>query len=134
MSNQNREFMLRWYDEVWNNENENAIDEMMHPEGKAHGLGVDPVIGIAGFKTFYNAFRKDYEQIKVTVDKTLLDGDYAVTLCEVTAVHSATGKPINFSGTSIAEIRDGKIVTAWNYFDFLSLNIQIGKITPKQLL
>jgi len=125
--------MLRWYNEVWNNDNESAIDEMFHHEGKAHGLGADAVIGIAGFKTFYNAFRKDYKQVHVTVDKTLLDGDYAVTLCEVKAIHRATGKPISFSGTSIADIRDGKIVTAWNYFDFLSLNIQIGKISPEQL-
>ncbi len=35
MSNQNKETMLRWYNEVWNNGNENAIDEMMHADAKA---------------------------------------------------------------------------------------------------
>jgi ketosteroid isomerase-like protein len=134
MPHQNAEFMLRWYNEVWNKENENAIDEMFHPEGKAHGLGAEPVIGAAGFKVFYNAFRKDYKQVHITVDKVLVDGDYAVALCDVKAVHRTSDKPIRFSGTSIAEIRDGKLVNAWNYFDFLSLNIQIGKILPEQLV
>ena len=134
MSNQNEEFMLRWYEEVWNNNNENVIDEMMHPEAEAFGLGAEPLIGPAGFKPFYNAFNNAYSDVNVTVDKIFTDGNYVISLCTVKALHKETGKPVSFTGTSIAFMDNGKIKIAWNHFDFLTLNLQTGKIKEEQLL
>ncbi|HEY2580669.1 MAG TPA: ester cyclase [Mucilaginibacter sp.] len=126
-------FMTRWYDELWNNANENVIDEMLHPNVKAHGLWAEPIVGKEQFKQFYKAFRKDYGNIKVVIEKNLMDGNYLVSLCSVKGIHNDTGKPIEFFGTSIALVEDGLLVEGWNCFDFLTLNIQNGKIKPEQL-
>jgi predicted ester cyclase len=134
MSNQHKESMLRWYNEVWNNSNENVIDEMMHPEAKAYGLGAEPLIGPSEFKPFYNAFNNAYSGIKITVDNVFVDGDYVISLCTAKAIHKQTGKPVNFTGTSIALMENGQIKIAWNHFDFLTLNLQTGKIKEEQLL
>lgn len=134
MSDQNKKFIHRWYDEVWNKSNEGAIDEMFHPEGKAYGLGGEPLVGTEGFKSFYKTFKNDYEDIRVSIDNTLTDGDYVTILARVNATHKDTGKPVNFSGASIALVKDNQLMSGWNYFDFLTLNLQIGKITPEQLL
>jgi len=134
MSNQHKEFMLRWYDEVWNNSNESAIDEMMHPEAKAFGLGADPLIGPGEFKPFYKAFNDAYSNVNVTVDKLFVDGDHVIALCTVKATHKETGKPISFTGSSIALMENGQIKLAWNHFDLLTLNLQTGKIKEEQLL
>jgi hypothetical protein len=134
MANKNEEFILRWFGEVWNNSNEAAIDEMLHPEAQAFGLGRDPIIGPAGFKPFYKAFNDAYSGVNVAVDKVFVDGDYVISLCTVKATHKETGKPINITGTSIALMENGQIKTAWNHFDFLTLNLQTGKIKPEQLV
>ena len=134
MNNQANNFMVRWYDELWNNENESTIHEMLHPGAKAFGLGAELVVGPDEFKIFYREFKSAYFNIKVTVDKTFSNGSYEIALCTVNAVHNETGKPVCFTGTSIAEVENGRMIKAWNHFDFLGLNIQTGKIKPEWLV
>jgi predicted ester cyclase len=134
MSDQHKESMLRWYNEVWNNGDENVIDELMHPQAEAFGLGDVPLIGPSEFKPFYKAFNKAYAGINAEVDKVFTDGDYVICLCTIKAIHKATGKPVKFTGTSIARMENGQIMSAWNHFDFLTMHLQTGKIKPKQLV
>ncbi|HTD99827.1 MAG TPA: ester cyclase [Mucilaginibacter sp.] len=134
MNHEKSDTVRRWYDEVWNNNNESAIHELMHTEANAFGLGANAIIGPAGFKPFYDEFKNAYSAIHVTVDKTLVDGDHVTAMCTVTATHKQTGNPVKFSGVSVTTIQNGQITCGWNYFDFLTLNLQIGKITPEQLI
>jgi predicted ester cyclase len=41
---------------------------------------------------------------------------------------AASNSPVEFTGISIVRIRDGQIVEAWNNFDFMSMNQQIGAL------
>ena len=38
MSEANKLLLRRWFDQVWNQQSEAAIDEMFSPEGKSHGF------------------------------------------------------------------------------------------------
>jgi hypothetical protein len=38
MSEANKLVVTRWFEEVWNRKSEAAIDQMFHPDGKAHGF------------------------------------------------------------------------------------------------
>jgi predicted ester cyclase len=134
MNHEKSDTVRRWFDEVWNKNNESAIGELMHTEANAIGLGADAVIGPKGFKPFYDAFNSAYSAIHVAVDKTLVDGDYVTAMCTVEATHKQTGNRVKFAGASVMIIKNGQITKAWNYFDFLTLNLQIGKITPEQLI
>ena len=134
MEIQKQAFMHRWYNELWNNSNENVIDEMLHPDCKAYGLGAEPIYGREQFRLFYKAFRTAYTDIRVIIEKNFIDGDYLISLCGVKGTHQDTGKPIDILGTSIARIEDGQIVEAWNCFDFLTMNLQTGKINADQLV
>jgi predicted ester cyclase len=134
MENANKDFMLRWYNEVWNKGNEDIIDEMFHPDGIAFGLGDDHLRGPDGFKKFYKLFKKVLSNFNITVDRVLLDGNFATAMCTVKAMETKTGKPVNFSGVSISEVIDGQLMNAWNYFDFLTLNVQLGNINSEHLL
>jgi predicted ester cyclase len=133
MSQQNVDFIHRWYAEVWNNKNEDAIDELLHPEVKVYGLGAEALVGPGAFKPFYRNFLQEFGDVRVDILKTIAEGNYITALCNVTATHIKTGKPVAFTGTSIGEIIDGKLLTGWNHFDFLTMYIQIGKIMPEQL-
>jgi len=50
----------RWFDEVWNNKDEAAIDRMFAGDGVGHGLGAEPIVGPENFKTFHRAFVSAY--------------------------------------------------------------------------
>ena len=130
------EVVHRWFEEVWNKGREEAIDEMFATDGIAHGLVGDngqELQGPADFKPFFRKFRDAFPDIQITIEDCITEGDKATVRCRVMANHTgdglgiaATGKPVEFEGISIVRVRDGKIVEAWNNFDFLSLNQQIG--------
>ena len=138
MSDANRALVHRWFEEVWNKGRVDAIDEMFASDGIAHGLPADsgqPLRGSDGFKAFHQKFRGAFPDIVVTVEDTVVEGDKVAARCHVRARHTgdslglaATHQPIEISGMTIARVKGGKIVEAWNNFDFLSLYQQIGAI------
>jgi steroid delta-isomerase-like uncharacterized protein len=126
----------RWFEEVWNKGREEAIDELFSDEGIAHGLvgeNGQELRGPAEFISFFRKFRGAFPDIQVTIEDCITEGDKAAVRCRVQASHTgeglgiaATGRPVEFEGMSIVRVREGKIVEAWNNFDFMSLNQQIG--------
>jgi len=136
MSKEGRALIHRWFEEVWNKGREDAIDEMFAADGVAHGLadGHDQKLrGPDGFKPFFRKFREAFPDLQVVVEDSITEGDLVAARCTVRGNHTgnslgvaATNKPVEFTGMTIARVRDGKIVEAWNNFDFMSLYQQIG--------
>jgi predicted SnoaL-like aldol condensation-catalyzing enzyme len=123
----------KWFQEVWNNGREDVIGELMADQAIAHGI-TDAINdrGPEGFRRFYQKFRTDFSDIYVATDKIMRDEDLEVAHCHVTATHAESGTPVSFSGMTMARIVDGKIIEAWNYFDFLGMYQQLGmELAPK---
>jgi steroid delta-isomerase-like uncharacterized protein len=122
-----------WFDSVWNKQDESAIDRLLHPQAIAHGLGPQPIRGPEQFKTFSRAFKTAFANIKIHVERTVVQGDTVVALCHVTGKHNgdslggpASGREVDFWGTTIFRFNGGQIVEGWNTFDFLTMYQQIG--------
>ena len=140
MSNANRELVESWFDQVWNTGDEGAIDRLMSPTAKLYGLPSpdgEAVVGPAGFKPIFHAFREAFPDIRIRVMRTICEGDMVACHCAVTGTHRGAGlgvapsnAPIEIYGVAIAVIRDGQIREAWNCFDFLSLYQQVGMLPP----
>jgi steroid delta-isomerase-like uncharacterized protein len=138
MSEENKALLQRWFDEVWNNGRAEAIDEMFAADGIAHGLSDDPgnsMRGPSGFKPFHQTFRGAFPDIEVVIEDMIAEGDKVAARCSVRGKHSgdhlgiaASNAPVDFTGMCIVRISDGKIVEAWNNFDFMRMNKQIGII------
>ena len=126
--------MRTWFEEVWNQGREDTIDRLFATDGLAHGLpGGVSLRGPEAFKPFFHSFRGAFPDIRIEVLRTVTEGDMVAIHCRVKGTHkgdtmgiSATGKTTDFSGMCIARVRDGKIVEAWNSFDFLSFYQQLG--------
>ena len=128
MRNVTSTVLNKWFNEVWNNGNESAIDELMTKEAYAHGIPApDQVKGPEGFKQFFHDFRNQFHDIKIDVDDVVSQDDIESARTVVHAVHTATGKNVTFEGICMARIEDGKIAEAWNNYDFLSLHQQLGQ-------
>jgi steroid delta-isomerase-like uncharacterized protein len=138
MRSESMEVLHRWFEEVWNKGREEAIDEMFAEEAVAHGLVDDDGEELRGprdFKPFFRKFRDAFPDIQVVIEDCVTEGDKAAARCRVVAKHTgdglgvaATHKPVEFTGMTIIRVQNGQIVEAWNNFDFLSLNQQIGVI------
>jgi steroid delta-isomerase-like uncharacterized protein len=138
MSKENEAFIRRWFEEVWNKGREEAIDEMFGEEAVAHGLSDEsgqPLRGPGEFKPFFRRFRDAFPEIEVRVEDTVSEGDRVAARCAVRGRHrgdtlgfAATDKPVEFAGITIVRISEGKIVEAWNHFDFMSMYTQLGAL------
>ena len=126
----------RWFEEVWNKGREDAIDEMFAEDGVAHGLSDaagQELRGPGDYKPFFHSLRGAFPDIEVTVEDTVSEGDRVAARCRVRARHAgdtlgfaATGREVEFTGIAIVRVSGGKIVEAWNNFDFMSMFRQLG--------
>jgi steroid delta-isomerase-like uncharacterized protein len=142
MSNANNISLAhRWFDEVWNKGRSEVIDELFPDNAVMHGLAEHGVEtrGPTNFKEFHKRIRGAFPDLKVTVEDALAVEDKVVVRFRVNATHKgdhlgvkATNKPIEFSGTSIGEVANGKFQECWNSWDQLGVLQQIGAVTPTQ--
>jgi steroid delta-isomerase-like uncharacterized protein len=133
VSEENKALIRRWFEEVWNRGRVDAIDEMLAEDGVAYGLSDSPIVGPKDFKPFHAQFRGAFPDIEVVVEDVIAEGDKVAARCSVRGTHRgdhlgvpASQAQIDFTGTLIASIRDGKFVESWNSFDFARLYQQIG--------
>ena len=136
MSEANKQLLRRWFDEVWNKGRADAIDEMFDEYGIAHGLADDPanpLRGPRGFRLFHTSLREAFPIMEVVIEDLVAEGDKVAARCSVRGKHegelmgrAATQAPVEFTGITIVRIDKGKIVEAWNNFDFMTLHKQVG--------
>ncbi|HEY4358849.1 MAG TPA: ester cyclase, partial [Acidobacteriaceae bacterium] len=128
MSESAESLTRRWFEEVWNQDNEAAIDALMLPECKAFGFP-DPtgVTDREGFKEAFRQFRSAFSEVHVTLDDTVSEGNKTASRWTAVMKHSGdglgfapTGETVTIHGMSIAEYRDGKLVQGWNALDLTS--------------
>ena len=132
----NKALIRRWFEEVWNQGRRDVIHELFADHGIAHGLSDDPTAplrGPAGFLPFHAQFRGAFPDIEVVVEEQIAEGELVATRCSVRGKHSgdhlgfkATDADVYFTGMTITRVREGKIVEAWNNFDFMKMYRQLG--------
>jgi predicted ester cyclase len=115
----------------------------MAPDTPVHGLGpagAPPMVGPEAFKEVFRVFREAFGDLEIAVERTVVEGDVCAAYCRVKGKHVGralggppTGNPVEFSGTTIARVRDGRLVEGWNTFDFLTMYQQIGWVANPPL-
>jgi steroid delta-isomerase-like uncharacterized protein len=139
MSEENKELLRRWFEEVWNKGRADAIEEMFDENGIAHGLSEDPSKPIKGprdYRPFYTTLRQAFPNLMSVIEDMVAEGDKVAGRCSVRGKHegdfmgrAATQSPVEFTGIAIVRIDNGKIVEAWNNFDFMTMYKQIGHLS-----
>ena len=134
----NKQLTRRWFEEVWNQGREATIDELAAPNAVIHGLedeGKD-MSGPNEFRKFYRLIRSGLSDIHVTVGQVIGEGDLTAIQFTLRATHAgdglgvkATGRRVTASAIVMARWKDGKIVEAWNEFNFMEMYKQIGAFT-----
>jgi predicted ester cyclase len=130
MSEANKQLARRWFEEVWNKQREEAIDEMFAPGGKAHGFPEPDsiLIGPENFKSIHRVFLGAFPDIHIEVQDTICEGDRVAVIWTATMTHlgntfgfAASMRKESLDGCSVLIARDGQIQEGWNYMEMQGL-------------
>jgi steroid delta-isomerase-like uncharacterized protein len=132
----NKDLAKRWFEEVWNQGTESAIDELFHSQGKAYGFPEPDsvLIGPEGFKAIHRQFHNAFTGIHITIDDLIAEGDRVAIRWTCAMTHNgdglgfpATGKKTRFGGSSFITCRDGKLIDGWNFMDLTKMTLELQK-------
>jgi steroid delta-isomerase-like uncharacterized protein len=137
MSEKNKAAVRRWFDEVWNQNNEATIDELFPAGSVAHGLGdlEADVHGPGEFRQFMANIRDSIPDVHIHVDDILAEGDRTAVRVTLEGTHTGhglgvppTGRTVRIQGNIILRMNDGQILEGWNSYDQLGFLRQIGAL------
>jgi len=122
---QNKRLTIRWFEEVWNQGNRDAIARLFAPDGVLYD-GSAVIRGPAEFEAFYDRLRAQFSDFHISPVLVLAEGDLACIHWNATFRHTTTQKPAQITGTSIVRIKDGRFVEAWQNWDAAGLAAQMS--------
>jgi steroid delta-isomerase-like uncharacterized protein len=130
----------RLYHSVWNERRLEYIDQVI---AETHALG-DPTVsgkgvGPTAYRRQVERFLAGLPDLKFAVDETISEGDKLVVSWTITGTHRGeflgvppTNKKVTFSGITINQIADGKVLESTVIWDGLGLLKQFGIDLPVQ--
>jgi steroid delta-isomerase-like uncharacterized protein len=130
MSEANKLLVKRWFEQVWNQKSEAAIDQMFSPQGKSHGFpDADAIlVGPEAFKAVHRTFCGAFPDLHVDLEEIVTEGDRVAARWRVSMTHlgdhlgfPASRKKEILAGSTFAIVKSGQIVEGWNYMDLQSL-------------
>jgi steroid delta-isomerase-like uncharacterized protein len=138
MSEENKQLVRRWFQDVWNKRDLSAIPKMYHQTGKAYGFPEPEAVthGPDEFAKHAKAFQDAFPDIRVDIDDLVAEGDKVAVRWTAVMTHTgdglgipATSKKVRVPGSSFVTCGKGQILEGWNYADFTRMRLQLeGKI------
>lgn len=128
--------VLRFVDEVQNQHNISALDELFSPDFVDHsGISTQP--NLDGTKQFFTMFFTAFPDIQVTIQDQIAVGDKVWSRKTFNGTHQGefmgippTNKPVEIKVIDIHRVVDGKIIEHWAVADMLGLMQQLGAFPP----
>ena len=134
MSTDYSSHVRRMFDEVINNKNLDAIDELVAPSFMNHSMPM-PEPGPAGFRQVISAFTTAFPDMRVDIDDVIVDGDRVATRGTMTGTHDgefngipATGRSVNIPYIDVWRFDGDKAVENWVTMDMLGMMQQLGVV------
>src|SRR5260370_40030557 len=136
MSEHNKKMTISWFEEVWNQERQEATDELLPSNCLIHE-GRSSAKGPAKLKPFFDRMRAAFSDIHVTCHETIAEGDLVCLRWSVTMPHTgdglgmkATGKQLQSTGLSMVRFANGRFAEAWQNWAMLRPLQQTGATEP----
>lgn len=137
MSEQNKTVARRFYEEVFNKKNVNAIDELCASNFVDHTAMPGQAPGAKGLKDIFAVYMKAFPDMRVTVEEMVAERDLVVARFTGEATHrgellgtAPTGRKITFHGIDMLRIKDGKATEAWHQGDDAIALMELGVKLP----
>jgi predicted ester cyclase len=129
---QNKALIRRWYDEVWNAHNPDAIDMLYAPNWTGH-LATGELPDPASHKQLAAGLFAAFPDAQFSVDQLFGEGDRVSSLVIFRGTHlgifrglAPTGLPLEWPQMNIHRIAGGRIAEQWAQYDLLTALKQLG--------
>ena len=140
MSEQNKAAMRRLYEEVWNQGNFEAFEEIISSDYLGH-IPTPPEApsGREGLRWLIQAYRTGFPDIHVDVDDQMAEDNKVLTRITIQGTHtgqfmniSPSNKKVKVTALVVTRFVDGQNVEGWAELDRFGLMQQLGVIpAPK---
>ena len=134
----NKAFVRRAIEEVWNKGNVALADELYAPNIRFQNPGVADVRTLEDFKRLVIALRSPFPDGHMRIEDMIAEGDQVVSRYTFRGTNTAdfvapmplpaTGKQVTMTGIAIARLTGGKVVEVLDMGDNLGLLQQLGLI------
>jgi steroid delta-isomerase-like uncharacterized protein len=130
----NKELGRRYFEEVWNRGNLDALDQLLAPNYINHTPSTpNPPGGPDGLKPIVRAIRQAFPDLRYEIKDVIATDEAVVIRVVMTGTHkgdlfglAATGRRVRVDQINIEHISDGQITEHWRVTDELSLMRQLG--------
>lgn len=133
MSLEENKQIIRRYQEIYNSNNLDGLDEIMSFDVLTPKIMPDMPPGLDGAKAVHQKTLLGMPDFHTEIQDLIAEGDKVVARVLMTGTHTgnfygipATGRRVEFTGVFVARIENGKIVEHWGEEDSLSLLKQLG--------
>lgn len=127
--------IVRRYQEAYNTNNLDALDELLAVDLLTQTLLPGFPAGLEGAKAVHLKTLIGMPDLHTRIDELLAEGDRVMARFTMTGTHAgdffgipATGKQISVGGVFIVRIADGRIVEHWGVEDEAGLLRQLGML------
>jgi len=128
MSRSPREIGIRWFEEVWNQRDGDAIERLMALDAQGHLEGGHEVVGCEQFRAFHSAFLAAIPNLSMEILGAIGDDENACVHWKLTGSHTGTesdfaptGREISLRGMTWLKVRDGRICEGWDCWNHAAL-------------
>ena len=123
----------KWYQDVWEYGDLDAIDKYFSPETAAQGLVPGMSMGPEDFRDLVTVVRRLVGPIRVSVVHTVEQGDWLSALIEVITRAADSHAPVHVHGQVMVRFNGDKMVETYNAFDFLTFFEQLRQLPPNSM-
>ena len=132
---ENKAILRRWFEELWDRRNLDAIDEIVADNFVFHNAppGIPP--DREGVRQLVTMMQAAFPDVRITVEDQIGEGDKVVTRWTFAGTHKGelmgiapTGKQIAISVITINRIAGGKAAEGWEEVDRLGMMQQLGVV------
>jgi predicted ester cyclase len=122
---ENKRLLIRWPEEVFNQRNPDAVDELAAADVVWHGPHPAPdCVGTEAIKRVVRDFLAAFPDLRIAGDELLAEGDKTVHRATTTGTHRGeflgippTGRRVTLTSMSICRWAGGKLVEGWDEAD-----------------
>jgi steroid delta-isomerase-like uncharacterized protein len=128
----NKDLVRRWYEDMWNQWNFSAADDLVEPDISFRGSLGTSANGVSELKSYMQTVRQAFPDFHNHIDDLIGEGEKVVARVTYTGTHDGplhgfkpTGRRITYAGIAIFTIRNGRISACWVLGDIYNLHKQL---------
>jgi steroid delta-isomerase-like uncharacterized protein len=126
----NKNLAKEWFEQVWNQKSEAAIERLLHPQCKCYGFPDSNgfIVGPEAFKAVHRNFCGAFPDVRLHIENIVAEDNQVAVRWKCTMTHKgdhlgfpASGKEEELMGSTFLIINKGQITAGWNHMDLGAL-------------